>query len=94
MRGGIVISNDLSLREEEKDDLNNSDDSVVEIDPKESISGLITGFKKKSKQPVDVEIEIKPKILPLPAELKMDSSYLELFKNIKSFSVYSVTQDY
>ena len=25
--------NDVSLREEEKDDLNDSDDSVVEIDP-------------------------------------------------------------
>lgn len=83
--------NDVSLREEEKDDLNDSDDSVVEIDPKESISGLISGFKKKLiKQPTDVEIDTKPKIVPLPADLKMDSSYLELFKNIKSFSVYSV----
>ena len=83
--------NDVSLREEELDDLNDSDDSVVEIDPKESISGLISGFKKQlNKQLTDVEIEVKPKIVPLPAELKMDSSYLELFKNIKSFSVYSV----
>lgn len=48
MRGGIILS-DLSLREEDKEDLNDTDDSVVVIDPKESISGLISGFKKQSK---------------------------------------------
>ena len=92
MRGGVVI-NDI-VREEEKDELNDSDNSVVVIDPKESVSGLITGFKKASKKQAEVEAEAKPKILPLPAELKMDSSYLELFKNIKSFSVYTVIEDY
>jgi hypothetical protein len=92
MRGGVVL-NDI-VREEEKDELNDSDNSVVVIDPKESVSGLITGFKKASKKQAEVEAEAKPKILPLPAELKMDSSYLELFKNIKSFSVYTVIEDY
>jgi hypothetical protein len=92
MRGGVVI-NDI-VREEEKDELNDSDNSVVVIDPKESVSGLISGFKKASKKQAEVEAEAKPKILPLPAELKLDSSYLELFKNIKSFSVYTVIEDY
>ena len=88
MRGGVVIGD--IVREEEKDELNDSDNSVVVIDPKESVSGLISGFKKASKYKVEIEAEAKPKITPLPAELKMDSSYLELFKNIRSFSVYSV----
>jgi hypothetical protein len=48
MRGGVII-NDI-VREEEKDDLNDSDNSVVVIDPKESVSGLISGFKKASKR--------------------------------------------
>jgi len=46
MRGGIIINDNISNREEEKDDLNDSDNSVVVIDPKESVSGLISGFKK------------------------------------------------
>ena len=46
MRGGIIINDNISYREEEKDDLNDSDNSVVVIDPKESVSGLISGFKK------------------------------------------------
>jgi len=50
LRSGIVIANDLDIREEDKDDLNDSDDSVVENDPKESIAGLINGFKIKVKQ--------------------------------------------
>jgi hypothetical protein len=48
MRGGIII-NDVSTKEDEKDDINDSDSSVVVIDPKESVSGLITGFKKQKK---------------------------------------------
>jgi len=46
MREGIIINDNISNREEEKDDLNDSDNSVVVIDPKESVSGLISGFKK------------------------------------------------
>lgn len=92
MRGGVIIDDPKDKEEKEKDDLSDSDNSVVMIDSKESVSGLITGFKKLvKKEAKEVDIETRPKIIPLPAELKMDSSYLELFKNIKSFSVYSVT---
>ncbi len=47
MRGGVVIGD--IVREEEKYELNDSDNSVVVIDPKESVSGLISGFKRVSK---------------------------------------------